>query len=100
MSGSQTRFDLANIRLSDTSKFELGTENGEHVHKDEYLKQIKTCRWFGPFKLGEYDHFCFFTLNSSGDNEYCVRIQIVFYMDAIQLYHCKNNSPIIPGIQF
>ena len=50
---AQTRFDAAQISVLDTSTFsEKSDFKGEVVDKEEYSRQIKTQRWFGPFKSG------------------------------------------------
>ena len=75
---SLTQFDAAKFSLYDTSIFRENTDKGEAVDKSKFLENIKTCRWYGPYKDIKDDGFLFFSFNDSGNNEYKVRLQIWF----------------------
>ena len=67
----------------------------------EYLKQIQTQKWSGPYKNTDYDYFSFYSLNETGDNKYYVRIVIMFVpYHEIQLSRCLNDAGIAPGFFF
>jgi len=62
MPKSVQKFNAARIELDDTSKLH------DAVNKKRWVNDIKTLRWYGPFKHGE-NNYRFVTATSEGNFE-------------------------------
>ena len=70
------RFDSLKIMPHDRSTFYECTDEDEPIDKNRYLEQIKKSTWCGPYKDDEYDRVYFFSIASSGDNEYYLWLEL------------------------
>lgn len=66
------------------------------MDKNEYLNELKKCRWFGPYKSPSGQP-CFYSFaRPSGDNKYWIKLLLDFENKEISLTYRMMNSDIAP----
>lgn len=86
-------FDGSNIRLHDTSRFDLSEADEESVtvDKNKWLKKLKSSRFYGPFQSNYNSAFSFQTVTEDGSFD-GIRLTIDFVKHAILLSYSTDHS--------
>lgn len=75
MPSALAQLDATNIHLHNTTGFADEDSDGETVEPDQYLREIKNCRWYGPYQMERTPSlFVFFAWNRRADNLYHARL--------------------------
>ena len=76
---SALKFDQEAIRVHDTSKFYSNLDDNPEqfaINNSAYLEEVKSCRWFGPYKQEGRDRFDFYSINRDGSNNHYVHLGV------------------------
>jgi hypothetical protein len=74
---SLTKFNQAELKLYETEYLYATSDLGEPVDRDEYLKEISNCRWFGPFN-SDTNQPCFYSFTGPTERKYWIKIHLDF----------------------
>lgn len=68
----ESKFNQEAIRLHNQEYLGERFNSTNQVDTELYLRTVKKCRWYGPYKETSSDIFCFFAITHTGDNDYTV----------------------------
>ena len=101
MPSALIQFNSAGIYLKEVEKFPDLDEYNETIDKDQFLEEIKSCRWYGPYLMERTTGlFVFFAWNQAANNIYHARLQIYFELKSIDFSIRKGRFQIVPSYCF
>lgn len=97
---SELKFNEARVRIYDMRElFHETLKSKEPVDKIAFVETMKGCRWNGPYKFSDNNRFFFYSVDSTGKNEFTVGFCIILApqrtsRSQLNLFYVKNGDMI------